>query len=159
MRLLVVRHANAGHRSSWDGDDDDLRPLSGKGRKQAQGIAEALADEGVDRLISSPSVRCVQTLEPLGELLGLKVRTDRRLAEGAGGDAALELAAEMRMRGSTAVLCSHGDVIPEMLRILQVNGTRFRDPILFPKGCTWVVTADDRHWSRARYVPPPDRDG
>jgi broad specificity phosphatase PhoE len=157
MRLLVVRHANAGHRTAWDDDIDDFRPLTGKGRKQAQGIADALADAGIDRLVSSPSVRCVQTLEPLSTRLGMKVRTDRRLAEGAGGDAALELAAELRARGSTAVLCSHGDVIPEMLRTLQANGTRFRDPLLWPKGCTWIVTEDDGYWSKARYVPPPER--
>lgn len=153
MKLHVIRHAAAGARAAWAGADP-ARPLSEKGWTQAAGIAAALANAGIDRLVSSPYVRCVQTLEPLANQLGIAVETDPRLAEGAGGSAALDLAAELAGNGNVAV-CSHGDVIPELLHLVRCDGTRFRQPLAWPKGSTWVLTGDGHHWAKARYVPPP----
>jgi phosphohistidine phosphatase SixA len=156
MRLYVIRHAHAGSRSSWPGPDS-TRPLSKKGKRQAAGIAEQLADAGITRLVSSPAARCVQTLEPLGEQLGLTVDADGRLLEGASGKDALGLAGELStVNGEAAAVCSHGDVIPELLRTLKhESDTRIDDPLAWPKGSTWVVTWDGERWASARYSPPP----
>ena len=159
MRLYVIRHAHASSRSSWGGSDD-ARPLSKKGRRQAAGIAEQLAGAGITRLVSSPAERCVATLQPLGDRLGLAVASDERLHEGAGGDAALDLAAELCSGGSggvrdAAAVCSHGDVIPDLLRRLRDGATRIEDPFLWPKASTWVVDWDGSRWVTARYSPPP----
>jgi 8-oxo-dGTP diphosphatase len=124
MRLYVIRHSAAGNRSAWD-KPDDLRPLSHKGRRQADAIADMLASAGIDRLVSSPSVRCVQSLEPLAQRLGHQVEIDERLAEGGDGEGALDLAEELRKKVDVAALCSHGDVIPDMLRILKATTARF----------------------------------
>ena len=155
MRLYVVRHADAGGRSSWDGPDE-TRPLTNRGRHQADAIAEDLRSAGVTRLVSSPYRRCTQTLVPLAAHLGVAVESDERLAEGAGGDDALALADELRKESEAAVVCSHGDVIPELLRILKATTARFRDPFIWPKASTWVVTWDGDCWSKARYIAPPD---
>ena len=155
MRLYVVRHADAGGRSSWDGPDE-TRPLTKRGRHQADAIAEDLRSAGVTRLVSSPYRRCTQTLVPLAAHLGVAVVSDERLAEGAGGDNALTLADELRKESEAAVVCSHGDVIPELLRILKATTARFRDPFIWPKASTWVVTWDGDCWSKARYIAPPD---
>jgi broad specificity phosphatase PhoE len=155
MKLYVVRHAHAGSRSAWDGSDDD-RPLTRRGRKQAAAIADQLADVDILRLVSSPAVRCVQSLVPLGDRLRLKVEEDARLLEGASGGEALALADELRDTGGAAVVCSHGDVILEMLRAWNAGPTRFEDPLVWPKGSTWVLTWDGERWARARYLPPPD---
>ncbi len=155
MRLYVVRHADAGGRSSWDGPDE-TRPLTKRGRHQADAIAEDLRSAGVTRLVSSPYRRCTQTLVPLAAHLGVAVESDERLAEGAGGDNALTLADELRKESEAAVVCSHGDVIPELLRILKATTARFRDPFIWPKASTWVVTWDGDCWSKARYIAPPD---
>jgi 8-oxo-dGTP diphosphatase len=155
MKLYVIRHGHAGSRSTWDGPDGQ-RPLSRRGRKQATGIAEQLGAVGLSRLVSSPTVRCVQTLEPLADQLGLRVDADDRLLEGADGDDALALAAELGKERSAAAICSHGDVIPDMLRILKAGTTRFRDPLMWPKGSIWVLTGDGAGWSKARYIPPVD---
>ena len=152
--LYVIRHADAGSRRAWE-DDDDLRPLSKKGRRQADGIARALADAGVTRLVASPSTRCLETLAPLGEAVGLPVETDARLREGSDGPAALALADEMRELGDVAVLCSHGDVIPDLLSELRGLGTSFHDDLTWPKGSTWVLSGNGRHWTDARHVPTP----
>ena len=111
---------------------------------------------GVTRLASSPYRRCTQTLDPLGAMLGIPVEADERLAEGAGGEQALALADELRKEPEAAVVCSHGDVIPELLRILKATTARFRDPFIWPKASTWVITWDGDRWSKARYIAPPE---
>lgn len=108
MTSVLVRHASAGDRHDWRGDDR-LRPLDARGRRQAAELAELLGSFGVRRIVSSPYVRCVETVEPLAAALGLAVELDDRLAEGAGR-AALELLAE-----NGAVCCTHGDVVEELL--------------------------------------------
>lgn len=105
---VVVRHASAGDRSRWAGDDR-LRPLDERGRRQAAELVEELRPLKIRRIVSSPYARCVQTVEPLAEELGLEVELDNRLAEGAGS-AAAEL-----LRDAGVVACTHGDVIHDLL--------------------------------------------
>ncbi len=151
-KLFVVRHAHAGSRHDWDGPDQ-TRPLDGKGWRQAQGICDLLAGEDVKRLVSSPYVRCVDTFVPLGEKLGLQVVADERLAEGAGAAAALELVADLR--GTTAAICSHGDVIPDLLDALVDRGLRLPQRQKWPKASTWALEGDRDHLLTGRYFPPP----
>jgi 8-oxo-dGTP diphosphatase len=154
MDLYVVRHAHAGSRSSWEGRDV-TRPLSKKGHRQANGIADLLADAGIERVLSSPARRCIQTLEPLADRLGVPVVADRRLAEGARPAAALSLAAELRDAGCHVALCSHGDVIPDLLRTVRDLGARIDDDLVWPKASTWVIGTAQGRWSSVRYLPPP----
>lgn len=160
MKLYVVRHGNAGSRSSWSGDDR-LRPLSKKGRRQAAAVAARLADSGISRLISSPSLRCIETLRPLADYAGLEVEDDDRLAEGSDGDEALELLDELRddsndpgaSRNREAIaVCSHGDVIPDLLSLLRARGTVFHDPLTWPKGSVWRVDSNGARWTDAHYL-------
>ena len=151
-KLYVVRHADAGPRRGADGPDAG-RELSGRGWRQAEGLRTQLAGVGAIRLIASPYVRCVQTLEPLAGHLGLTVEKDERLAERSGAADVLELAAEVR--SSTAVLCSHGDVIPELLATLVASGTRLKDELRWQKASTWVLTWSGDHLAKGRYLPPP----
>jgi broad specificity phosphatase PhoE len=62
--LIVVRHAVAVDRADWTGDDL-LRPLTPLGREQAEGLVARLEDHPIERILSSPSLRCTQTVEPL----------------------------------------------------------------------------------------------
>ena len=115
--------------------------------------AAELADRDITRLVASPFVRCVQTLEPLGKALGLPVETDERLAEGAGAAGALAVAAEVRDTG--AVLCSHGDVIPDLLEHLLAHGTKLKGELRWQKASTWVLTWEGEQLTKGRYLPPP----
>ena len=151
-KLYVVRHADAGHRAGAH-DLDERRVLSPRGVRQAEGLVALLGDAGVTQLIASPFVRCVQTLEPLGVRLGLAVKEDERLAEGHGAHDVLELAAEVREQ--TAVLCSHGDVIPEVLAALQARGTRFKHELRWQKASTWVLSWNGDQLAKGSYLPPP----
>lgn len=112
-----------------------------------------LAEVGAKRLVTSPFLRCRQTLEPLGRTLGLAVEADDRLAEGRGFEGALDLAEELR--GSPAVVCSHGDVIPDLLDALGRRGMRTKDEPRWQKASTWVLKRDGSTFTKARYLPPP----
>ena len=78
MSLLLNRHAMAGHSSQWQGDDG-VRPIDDLGKRQAEGLVEALAEYELDRIVSSPYVRCVQTVEPLAKARGLELELDEQL--------------------------------------------------------------------------------
>ena len=107
MALVVVRHARAGHRSEWEGDDR-LRPLDKKGRKQAARLPEVLAELEIHRIVSSPSLRCMQTVEPLAAARGLEVEPAPELGEErqySRGPALLET-----LLGADAVACVHGGI-------------------------------------------------
>ena len=80
MTSVLLRHASAGHRARWDGHDVG-RPLDDRGRRQASELVELLRPFGVRRVVSSPYVRCVETVEPLAAALGVPVEEDERLAE------------------------------------------------------------------------------
>ena len=151
-KLYLVRHAHAGSRGHASGPDDE-RELDERGWRQAQGISDDLASRNITRLVSSPFRRCVQTLEPLAAKLGLEVEVDDRLAERATATDALALAAELR--GAGAVLCSHGDVIPDVLEHLLADGTKLEDELRWPKASTWVFSWDGDHLAKGRYVAPP----
>ncbi len=150
MSVLLVRHADAKSRQRW-AQDDDLRPLSRRGRDQADGLIALFDGTEVTRLVSSPAVRCRQTLEPLAAQLGLEVEHEPRLWEGASTRAARDLLDEV---GDHAVLCSHGDLIPDLLNQLIGEGMDAvgRD---CKKGSTWVLERDGSRFVRATYLPPP----
>ena len=151
-KLFVVRHADAGQRSSWDGPDR-TRPLSERGWRQADGLVDVLREAAPTRLLASPYTRCVQTLEPLGRELGIEVEADDRLAEGTGSLGARELADALR--GEPAVLCSHGDVIPDLLDSLVRDGVKLKDDLRWQKASTWVLSREGGRLAKGRYLPPP----
>lgn len=151
-KLYLVRHADAGHRGGRH-EPDERRELSERGRRQAEGLRAQLADAGITRLVASPFLRCLQTLGPLGEHLGVEVEADERLAEGQGAAGALAVAKEVS--ATSAALCSHGDVIPDMLEALLAGGTKLKDEPRWQKASTWVLTWDGDHLTKGKYLPPP----
>jgi broad specificity phosphatase PhoE len=110
--VYLVRHARAGHRESWEGDDDSLRPLDERGQRQAEGLVAQLAERDFNRILSSPYTRCMQSVEPLAQARGLQVEAVDALAEGAGEAAALEL---FRSLDAPAVANVHGDLAGALL--------------------------------------------
>jgi len=150
--IFLFRHAAAGNRSKWTGDDTK-RPISKKGRKQAKSLAESLAKRGIERIVTSPYARCVESVEPLAKLIGAKVEVDNALAEGPDIDAAYDLVDSLI--GYNAVLCSHGDVIPAVINRLMWAGLTLDSRFYCSKGSIWEVGVESGRFTRGRYVPPP----
>lgn len=151
-KLYVVRHADAGTAGQGDGPDR-LRGLSDRGRRQADGLRARLAGANLGRLSASPFVRCIDTLRPLSDQLGIPVDADERLREGTGAAGVLELAHELR--DETAAVCSHGDVIPDLLEELVRRGVTVEDDLRWPKASVWVLTRAAHGFLRATYLAPP----
>jgi 8-oxo-dGTP pyrophosphatase MutT (NUDIX family) len=141
--VVLVRHGRAGDRSDWDGPDE-LRPLDGKGRRQAQRLAEVLPLLRPTAVFSAPRTRCEQMVAPLAESLSLPVVPLPALAEEEfqaapeAGLATLEGLLTRTTPGVT-VVCSQGGAIPSALMAL---GVRVHGARLFPpsaKGSAWVL--------------------
>jgi 8-oxo-dGTP diphosphatase len=152
MSVLLIRHAQALPRSGW-GQDDRLRPLSSRGRKQSRELVRALSEYKATRIVSSPYVRCLDTVAPLGETLGIPVDPDEVLAEGSTS-AAVEFVRSLV--GDDVVLCSHGDVIPLVLAALNDEyrlgvGPSPRNA----KASTWVLESKRRRFVKATYIKAP----
>ncbi len=150
--MFLVRHAIALGRSAWDGDDA-LRPLTKRGERQALGLIDVLAAEPIRRVLTSRAVRCRDTVLPLAMKLGLEVRDDEALFEGETRSA-VELALEVAGKKGDTVLCSHGDVIPEVLRRLERHGLERNGDLQCAKGSTWRLDWDGERFTHARYEPP-----
>jgi len=151
VTIFLVRHAHAGKRAEWKGDDA-TRPISERGAAQSATIAAILVERSVGRIVSSPYVRCMQTVEPLGAALEVGVEPDARLAEGADVDEALELL--LALDDVDGVACSHGDLIPALLRRLVAMGMKIDGPVLDQKGSLWTIHTNGGAPSKGHYTPP-----
>jgi 8-oxo-dGTP pyrophosphatase MutT (NUDIX family) len=148
--VILVRHARAGKRREWQGDDA-LRPLDPVGRQQAELLADLLACFVPDRIISADPVRCVQTVQPLADRLGVPVEVDPVFS-----DATYESERErthmatqslLARTGGTTVVCSQGITIPALVDRLG-PGVRHPDT---RKGAAWVLSAVDGEAVAADY--------
>jgi phosphohistidine phosphatase SixA len=145
----LVRHAKAGSRERWTAPDRD-RPLTDAGRVQAAGLVKVIG-RGARSIKSSPYKRCVETVVPLAKALGLRVEEEDRLAEGAGPDWAL---AKLATAGGT-VLCTHGDVMAEVVISLADSKVPMQGGMLWAKGATWAFDIAGGRIVAGRYLPPP----
>jgi 8-oxo-(d)GTP phosphatase len=137
--VVLVRHAKAGKRSEWRGDDA-RRPPDVTGEQQAARLVGLLSYFAPTRVVSANRTRCEQTVEPLARALKLPVETDPTFADEnlrprATANALLALAKP----GSVTVVCSQGVTIPTLISELvpddRVTDTR--------KATAWVLTIVD----------------
>jgi 8-oxo-dGTP diphosphatase len=145
----LVRHAKAGSRERWTAPDRD-RPLTDPGRLQAKALIDVIGRDARS-IRSSPYKRCVETVAPLATALGLTVEEEDRLAEGAGPAWAL---AELATAGGT-VLCTHGDVMAEVVIRLADDGVPLVGGMQWAKAATWAFDIAGGRIVAGRYLPPP----
>jgi 8-oxo-dGTP diphosphatase len=115
--LIVLRHGKAMPHEQWDGPDH-TRPLLHRGLEQSRSVAGGIAAFGPATLVSSTAARCVATIGPTAEATGLEVKHSRGISQDAyaGDGMRVRRQVEKRLaRGATAVLCSHGPVIPQII--------------------------------------------
>lgn len=148
MRLYLIRHAQAGDRTS--DQRDRYRPLTPEGHHRAEELATMLAGQGITRVLTSPATRCIQTVAPLARALSLELEEEPELWEGTPTPAVL--ARLEQASGSAGVLaaCSHGDVIPEVVETVARSGAAVSGRGC-AKGSVWVLEHDGSAWVRASY--------
>jgi phosphohistidine phosphatase SixA/8-oxo-dGTP pyrophosphatase MutT (NUDIX family) len=143
--VLVVRHATAGSRGTWRGDDRQ-RPLDACGVSQADELVRILSRFEIGRIVSADLRRCTETVALLAEAFGLEIEPVSLVSEaGYPGheDEAIALIRELGDADHDAVVCSQGEVIPDLVRRLaSTDGLPFDGPIRAPKGSTWALSLD-----------------
>lgn len=154
----MVRHAKAGDRARYAGDDRD-RPLSPSGERQATLLARELAGllPPPGRILSSPAARCRQTIAPLAALLGEEVELVEWLEEGSDPLQAVEKARPPL--DDASLVCTHGDVVWGVLEWLARGGIDLGERPDAQKAGSWLIEweSEDARPSSAVYLPPPDR--
>ena len=120
--IIALRHAKAVGREEWDGADA-ARPLTSRGKKQANAIVGPLLAFGARKIISSPATRCVKTVAPLSAALSKRIDKTPLISQDAWeagqSDARTVIGERVRAR-KPAVLCSHGPVLPEIMSELAL---------------------------------------
>lgn len=117
--VLLIRHASAGKRTEWEGDDR-RRPLDERGRKQALRLVGLLAEYPIERILSSPYDRCVQTVEPLADARGLAIEVREELGEERQADDGAALVAGLL--GTDTAVCCHGGLSEVVIGESQKKG-------------------------------------
>lgn len=151
LTLAIIRHAVARPRQTWTGDDL-LRPLTPRGQHQAERLPELLATVPVRRVVSSPALRCVQTVTPLSARLGLPVEYEPAFGE---GDVEQALSALVGLVGQHVAVCTHGDVVPEVLGWAAEQGAQLPSAPRWKKGSLWLLHAKGARIVGAEYLAPP----
>jgi phosphohistidine phosphatase SixA len=123
--VLLVRHGSAGDRTLWEGDDRE-RPLDERGLRQAAALVDLLSPYEVERILSSPARRCLQTVEPLAHAQEVAIEEHEELSEHLQATAGAELV--RFLAGTGAVVCGHGGLEYALL-----------DPPRWQKGAVLVV--------------------
>ena len=149
--VYLVRHAHAGSKANWDGPDLE-RPLSASGRAQADGLVAQLGGYPIGRVLSSPALRCRQTVEPLARRRRLAVEPTDLLGVDASVDGVLTLLGDPAL--GRAVLCTHGELIGQVFERLQAAGLDLPQPLRWPKGSTWVLGRSSGQVADASYLEP-----
>lgn len=139
--MLLLRHASAGERLS-SVTDDRARRLDRIGRVDARRLPAAFAGYNIDRLVTSPHARCVETVEPIARASGLDIECREELAPDASRRDTVTLLAELP---ATALVCTHREVIERL----------FAGAVTCEKGGTWLLERRGRRWVPAVYLPPP----
>jgi 8-oxo-(d)GTP phosphatase len=121
--LIVLRHGKAVPAEAWDGPDS-TRPLLLRGTAQATGIAASVAAYRPEKILTSTAARCVATVAPVAALTGIRPKEIAGLSQDAfeSDEATVKEIIAKRMKSKkTVVLCSHGPVIPEIVRDIATS--------------------------------------
>lgn len=149
--VCLVRHGHAGDKHQWIGRDHD-RPLSVPGHHEAHGLLARLRDYPISRILTSPAVRCVQTVEPLSQRRAVPVELVDALRVDTPIEGLLELVTDPGLEA--AVLCGHGEQVGELVRHLADRGLVGSGPLRWAKGSTWVLDTSQGRVVGARYLAP-----
>lgn len=157
--VLIVRHGRAGHRSAWNGDDRE-RPLDACGQAQADELIRLLAQFDVGTVWSADVVRCIETVAPFADALGLEVLESQALS--ATGHVGREREAVTLVRAldeRDMVISTQGEVIPDVIsRLAAEDQVDVPTPIVAAKASVWALTMANGTLVAAEYFPPPDLD-
>jgi len=116
--IIALRHAKAIPAFDFDGRDS-ARPLTHRGELEARSIVAGLSAFGPTVIRSSTALRCQQTVAPTADALGITVKKTDSIAQDAFENGTSDIRGQVGKRVRrrvTSILCSHGPVLPEIMR-------------------------------------------
>lgn len=171
--IELVRHAKAQSRDRWWGKPDRDRPLTKSGRAQSKSLAVDLSTHPISHILTSPFTRCVQTVEPLADRVGMDIELAEALGEApsvpvldAGdtwvasawlGGRALALLDQLVAdnAGGHIVMCSHGDIVPSLMAALAGRDGLDVDDVHLKKGARFQLQFKGAKCVAVEAVPAP----
>ena len=143
--VVLLRHASAGERKLWSSDDRE-RPLDAYGEEQSRVLNSLLVALGVDRVVSSPTVRCVQTVASFGAGRRQAVETFPAISEDDyDPDGAEALLSQLLVDPGSSVMCTHGPVLGDLIdRLCTRLGRPPTGAARVSKGGAWLIHTDRR---------------
>lgn len=178
--LEIFIHVDAVGRGEWTGAPDD-RPLTDLGHKQAERMAQILTVDPIDALVSSPALRCRESLQPLAAATGLDIEVvpgfrdthGYRAPDGWGKDGPDPLGGafsagsayaafsdlQQRYASGRVVLCSYGDIVPALLAFLSGQYGEQMPPRNMAKGVVFAVQLEEGRATLTTRDAPADFPG
>ena len=155
--VLIVRHGTAGRKARYRGEDRK-RPLDSTGRSQAESLVPQLLAFGATNVYAADRLRCIQTVKPLADELGVPITVEATLTEEAYAEnpkAAHRRVLEIAASGGTPVICTQGKVIPYLIDWWcardEVKPAKSRNR----KGSTWILSLAEGRLVAADHLPSP----
>ncbi|MFC5280742.1 NUDIX domain-containing protein [Arcanobacterium canis] len=147
--IVLVRHTRAKSRSSWAAQyphaTEHNRPLTKVGTARARHLVSTLGAYGIQEIISSPWIRCVDTVAPYARAIDSVVRVVDALTESAFAADPQRFTAWMRNRFEQVdlpeVISLHRPTLPAVMDVLQ-DYTRSKVFSQIPKKDPWLKTGE-----------------
>jgi phosphohistidine phosphatase SixA len=141
--MLLMRHASAGERLEST-DKDRARRLDAAGRADARAMPAAFAEVEIERIVTSPTTRCVSTVLAIARRRGIEIECREEVGLDATRKQILDLLGELSER---TLVCTHREVFERL----------FRGAVTCEKGGTWIVERNGRRRVPVAiaYLPPP----
>jgi 8-oxo-(d)GTP phosphatase len=155
--MLIVRHGTAGSKRRYKGDDRN-RPLDKHGRAQAELLVGQLLAFGPTSVYAADRLRCVQTIEPVADELGVEIGLERTLTEEAywrNRDKARRRVLDIAAENSSPVICTQGKVIPDLIQWWCERDRLKPDKSRNGKGSTWVLSMHEGRLIEADHIASP----
>ena len=128
-------------------------PAVGPGPAAGRLVNNRLVQTTLTHILTSPYVRCEQSVVGLGRALDLPVEVEKPLTEEQPVEDTIELLTELE--GTSAVLCTHGDIVSGVIGILAAEGVELDGDPEWKKGSVWELDLRKGRVRTGRYIPPP----
>ena len=139
--MLLLRHASAGERLPSPAEDR-FRALDSVGRAEARRMRYLLSRFEIDRIVTSPHARCVETVGPIARARRLEIEQRAELEPDGTLPDILALFAEL---SDATLVCAHREVIERL----------FSGEVGCEKGGCLRIERRRGSWVPLDYMPPP----
>jgi 8-oxo-dGTP diphosphatase len=125
--LILLRHATAEKRIEWSDryskaiPPDSFRPLTPAGIMQSHLIGDLLSAFGINKVVSSDSIRCVATVSPYAASQELALEAHQTLSELGwefNNKSGLKLIRKLAMLNQPVVICGHRPALPALAQAI-----------------------------------------